>query len=126
MNTTTKSNNNPNNFWPIMLTHPNVKDDKSSSSSSNDKNRFPLSGSIDQIGSDIQRIKAMGVDHIVFGYNFVPIGRDVTKVIDLSKELSKFSRWVFFGLCRSDIRNIGLAATFQFIEKEFTSDTLDK
>jgi predicted metal-dependent phosphotriesterase family hydrolase len=75
-----------------MLTYPNVKDDLSSSSSSNDKNRFPLSGSIDQITSDIQRIKAMGVDHIVFGYNFVPIGRDVTKVIDLSKELSKFAR----------------------------------
>ena len=45
-----------------------------------------ISGSIDQIGSDIQRIKDMGVDHIVFGYNFVPIGRNVTKVIDLSKE----------------------------------------
>jgi probable F420-dependent oxidoreductase len=90
---TTKVNKNPDNFPTIMLTYPNVKeDDKSSSSSSNDKNRFPLSGSIDQIGSDIQRIKAMGVDHIVFGYNFVPIGRNVTKVIDLSKELSKFAR----------------------------------
>jgi probable F420-dependent oxidoreductase len=86
----TKSSKNPDNFRTIMLTYPNVKDDKSSSS--NDKNRFPLSGSIDQIGSDIQRIKTMGVDHIVFGYNFVPIGRDVTKVIDLSKELSKFAR----------------------------------
>ena len=87
----TKSNKNPDNFPTIMLTYPNVKEDDKSSSS-NDKNRFPLSGSIDQIGSDIQRIKAMGVDHIVFGYNFVPIGRDVTKVIDLSKELSKFAR----------------------------------
>jgi hypothetical protein len=28
--------------------------------------------------------------------------------------------------CIDDIRNIGLAATFQFIEKELTSDTLDK
>jgi phosphoribosylformimino-5-aminoimidazole carboxamide ribonucleotide (ProFAR) isomerase len=73
-----------------MLTYLNVKEDKSSSS--DDKNRFPLSGGIDQIGSDIQRIKAMGVDHIVFGYNFVPIGRDVTKVIDLSKELLKFAK----------------------------------
>jgi hypothetical protein len=72
-----------------MLTYPNVIEDKSSFS--NDKNRFPLSGSIDQIGGDIQRIKDMGVDHIVFGY-FVPIGRDVTKVIDTSKELSKFAR----------------------------------
>jgi probable F420-dependent oxidoreductase len=87
----TKSNKNPDNFPTIMLTYPNVKEDDKSSSS-NDKNRFPLSGSIDQIGSDIQRIKATGVDHIVFGYNFVPIGRDVTKVIDLSKELSKFAR----------------------------------
>jgi hypothetical protein len=25
----------------------------------------------------------------------VPIGRDVTKVIDLSKELSRFARWAF-------------------------------
>jgi hypothetical protein len=86
----TKSNKNPDNFRTIMLTYPNVKGNKSSSS--NDKNMFPLSGSIDQIGSDIQRIKDMGVDHIVFGFNFVPIGRDVTKVIDLSKELSKFAR----------------------------------
>jgi predicted metal-dependent phosphotriesterase family hydrolase len=63
-----------------------------SSSSKNDKNRFPLSRTIDQIESDIQRIKAMGVDHIVFGYNFVPMGRDVAKMIDVSKELSKFAR----------------------------------
>jgi probable F420-dependent oxidoreductase len=87
----TKVNKNPDNFPTIMLTYPNVKEDDKSSSSNN-KNRLPLSGSINQIGSDIQRIKAMGVDHIIFGYNFVPIGRDVTKVIDLSKELSKFAR----------------------------------
>jgi hypothetical protein len=30
-----------------------------------DENRFPFSGSINEIGSDIQRIKDMGVDHIV-------------------------------------------------------------
>jgi probable F420-dependent oxidoreductase len=88
----TKSNKNPDDFRTIMLTYPNVKDDQSSSSSRNDKNRFPLSGTIDQIGSDIQRIKAMGVDHIVFGYNFVPMGRDIAKMIDVSKELSKFAR----------------------------------
>ena len=29
-------------------------------SSSNDKNRFPLSGSIDEIGNDIQRVKDNG------------------------------------------------------------------
>jgi hypothetical protein len=34
----------------------------------------------------------MGVDHIIFGYNFVPIGKDVAKMIDISKQLSKFAR----------------------------------
>jgi hypothetical protein len=58
----------------------------------NDRNTFPLTGTIDEIGRDIQRIKDTGVDHIVFGYNFVPIGRDVDKMISLSKELSKFAR----------------------------------
>jgi hypothetical protein len=57
-----------------------------------DKNRFPLSGTIDEIGSDIQKVKGMGVDHIIFGYNFVPIGKDVAKMIDISKQLSKFAR----------------------------------
>ena len=34
----------------------------------------------------------MGVDHIIFGYNFLPIGRDVVKMIEISEELSKFAR----------------------------------
>ena len=80
---------NPDNFRIIMMTYPNVKEGVSSK---NDKNRFPLSGTIDEIGSDIQRVKGMGVDHIIFGYNFVPIGKDVAKMIDISKQLSKFAR----------------------------------
>jgi probable F420-dependent oxidoreductase len=84
-----QANKNPDNFRIIMMTYPNVKQGVSSK---NDKNRFPLSGTIDEIGSDIQRVKGMGVDHIIFGYNFLPIGRDVSKMIDISKQLSKFAR----------------------------------
>ncbi len=84
-----QANKNPDNFRTIMMTYPNVKEGVSSK---NDKNRFPLSGTIDEIGSDIQRVKGMGVDHIIFGYNFLPIGRDVAKMIDISKQLSKFAR----------------------------------
>jgi hypothetical protein len=82
-------NKNPNNFQIIIPAYPNVMEGHSSK---NDENRFPFSGSINEIGSDIQRVKDMGVDHIVFGYNFLPIGRDVDKMINLSKELSKFAR----------------------------------
>jgi len=84
-----QANKNPDNFRTIMMTYPNVKEGVSSK---NDRNRFPLSGTIDEIGSDIQRVKGMGVDHIIFGYNFLPIGRDVAKMIDISKQLSKFAR----------------------------------
>ena len=80
---------NPDNFRIIMMTYPNVKEGVSSK---NDKNRFPLSGTIDEIGSDIQRVKGMGVDQIIFGYNFLPIGKDVVKMIEISEELSKFAR----------------------------------
>jgi probable F420-dependent oxidoreductase len=75
-------------FQTIVLSYPSIKND----SPTNDSNRFPLTGTIDEVGRDIQRIKDMGVDHIIFGYNFVPTGRDVDRMISLSKELSKFAR----------------------------------
>ncbi len=77
-----QTNKNPDNFRIILMTYPNVNDGVSSK---NDKNRFPLSGTIDEIGSDIQRIKDMEVDHIIFGYNFLPIGGDIAKMLDISK-----------------------------------------
>jgi len=80
-----QDNKNPDNFQIIILADLRK-------SSNDHENRLPFSGSIDEIGSDIQRLKDMGVDHIIFGYNFVPIGRDVDKMINLSKELSKFAR----------------------------------
>jgi probable F420-dependent oxidoreductase len=82
-------NKNPDNFQTMMLIPPKVIGGRSSKS---DENRFPFSGSIDEIGSDIQRVKNMGVDHIVFVYNFRPIGRNVNEMIDTSKQLSKFAR----------------------------------
>ncbi|MGB8935519.1 MAG: TIGR03619 family F420-dependent LLM class oxidoreductase, partial [Candidatus Nitrosopolaris sp.] len=83
-------NKNSDNFQIIMWASPNVVEGQSSK---RDENRLPFSGSIDEIGSDIQRLKDMGVDHIVFVYNFLPIGRNVNEMIDTSKQLSKFARY---------------------------------
>lgn len=85
-----KANKDPNNFKVILLTHPNIVDSKNRST--NDSQRFPLTGTIDQAGSDIQRIKQMGIDHIIFGYNFIPLGRNLDKMLDITKQLSKFAR----------------------------------
>jgi probable F420-dependent oxidoreductase len=89
-----KANKDPNNFKVILLAHLNVAlDSKSQSTTTTDEDqRFPFTGTIDQIGNDIKRIKQMDIDHIVFGYNFVPIGRDLDKMLDITKQLAKFAR----------------------------------
>ncbi|MGA7692009.1 MAG: TIGR03619 family F420-dependent LLM class oxidoreductase [Nitrososphaeraceae archaeon] len=86
-----KANKDPNEFKTILLTYPNIVESKNEQLT-NESQRFPLTGTIDQIGNDIKRIKKIGVNHIVFGYNFLPIGRDIDSVINKSKELSKYAR----------------------------------
>jgi probable F420-dependent oxidoreductase len=90
-----KSNKDPTNFKVILLAHLNIALDsksQSTSSTTNEGQRFPFTGTIDQIGNDIKRIKQMDIDHIVFGYVFIPIGRDVDSVINITKELSTYAR----------------------------------
>jgi probable F420-dependent oxidoreductase len=86
-----KANKNPADIRVVVLSYPNVLDSSSESSSSNQQ-RSPMSGTIDQIGSDINRIKAMGAGHIIFGYAFSPLGRDVKKMMEVTKQLATFSR----------------------------------
>jgi hypothetical protein len=53
---------------------------------------MPMSGTVKQIGTDVEKIKQMGIDHIVFGYNFAPVYKDVSNLIAITKQLSKFAR----------------------------------
>jgi probable F420-dependent oxidoreductase len=86
-----KANKNPADIRVVVLSYPNVLDSSSESSSSNQQ-RSPMSGTIDQIGSDINRIKAMGAEHIIFGYAFSPLGRDTKKMMEVTKQLARFAR----------------------------------
>jgi probable F420-dependent oxidoreductase len=85
-----KANKDPSKIRIIVLAYPNVLD--SSQSSSPNQQRAPLTGTIDQIGSDVDRIKAMGAEHIIFGYAFSPIGRDMKKMIEITKQLARFAK----------------------------------
>jgi probable F420-dependent oxidoreductase len=85
-----KANKNPSDIRVVVLSYPNVLDSYSQSSSSNQ--RSPMSGTIDQIGTDIDRIKAMGAEHMIFGYAFSPIGKDVKKMMEVTKQLARFAR----------------------------------
>ena len=86
-----KANKDPSNIRIFVLSYPNVLDSSSQSSSSNQQ-RSPMSGTIDQIGTDIDRIKAMGAEHIIFAYAFSPIGKDVKKMMEVTKQLARFAR----------------------------------
>jgi hypothetical protein len=51
-----KANKDPNRFKVILLTYPNVDfDSKNQLATTNEDKRFPLTGTIDQAGSDIER-----------------------------------------------------------------------
>jgi len=51
-----------------------------------------MTGTIDQIGTDIDQIKAMNVEHIMFGHAFSPIAKDMKKMIEISKQLARFAK----------------------------------
>lgn len=81
-----RANKDPNKFKVILLTYPKIVDSKSETI--NDKSqRFPLTGTVDQVGNDIKSVKEMGIDHLIFAYNFLPIGRDVDSVVEKTKQL---------------------------------------
>ena len=64
----------------------------SSADSSSKQQRSPMTGTTDQIGSDIDQIKAMGVEHIIFGHDFSAIAKDMKETIELTKELARFAK----------------------------------
>ena len=87
-----KANRNVDNFKIVLLAYPYIKDNPFISPGKNGMERPTLEGTMDEIGDDINKIKDLGVDHIIFGYNFSSIGKDVDKMIDLTKQFTKFAR----------------------------------
>jgi probable F420-dependent oxidoreductase len=50
--------------------------------------RAPFTGTVDDVGNDLLRIKEMGVNHVIFGL----MDPDLDRVISTAKQLSKFAR----------------------------------
>jgi probable F420-dependent oxidoreductase len=88
--TARKANKNPSDIRIFVLTYPNLLD--SSSNPSSNSQRMPMTGTIDQIGRDVEQIKAMGAEHIIFGYAFSPVGKDTKNMIEITKQLARFAK----------------------------------
>ncbi|MGH9952376.1 MAG: TIGR03619 family F420-dependent LLM class oxidoreductase [Nitrososphaeraceae archaeon] len=81
-----KSDKDPSKISIYMISYPNVLESPSN------QIRAPMTGTIEQIGSDIEQIKAMGTDHIIFGHLFSSVGRDMKKMVEVTKELARFAK----------------------------------
>ena len=71
-----------------IVSYPSILESPTSSS----QTRMPMTGTIEQVGSDIEKLRAMGTDHIIFGYMFSSIGKDTRKMVEVTKQLAKFAR----------------------------------
>jgi len=62
------------------------------SSVATNKIRSPMTGTIEQIGNDIEQIKAMGTNHIFFGYMSSSIRNEMEKMVQITKQLARFAK----------------------------------
>jgi probable F420-dependent oxidoreductase len=88
-----KENRSTEQIKTVIMTFPQISQEKSNSGGGagqqqQQSQRFPLTGTIEEIGKDIKRIKDMGVEHIIFA----SVGLELDKVIDTAKQLGKFTR----------------------------------
>jgi probable F420-dependent oxidoreductase len=83
-----KSKKDSNSFRVILLTYPNIQESGNSAGGQ----RFPMTGTIEEIGDDIKVIKDMGIEHIVLGFFFSPKYESIDQTIDISRQLMRFAR----------------------------------
>ncbi len=80
-----RSNKETSGVKVYMLAYPNI-------SNTSGQERLPMTGTVDQIGNDIEQVRKMGVEHIVFGYVFSPLGENMNSMIEVTKQLGRFCR----------------------------------
>jgi probable F420-dependent oxidoreductase len=84
-----KGDKEPSEISIYMVSYPNILE---STPSSYNQNRMPMTGTIEEIGSDIEHIKAMGTDHIIFGHLFSSVGSDMKEMVEVTMQLARFAK----------------------------------
>lgn len=84
-----KADKEPSKVGIYMVSYPNILE---SAPSSSNQNRMPMTGTIEEIGSDIEHIKAMGTDHMIFGHLFSSLGRDMKKMVEVTMQLARYAK----------------------------------
>lgn len=83
-----KADKEPSKVSIYMVSYPNILE----SAPSSNQDRMPMTGTIEEIGSDIEHIKAMGTNHIIFGHLFSSLGRDMKKMVEVTMQLARYAK----------------------------------
>jgi probable F420-dependent oxidoreductase len=91
-----KAKRDPKDIQIAAILYPNVIDSRYTDNNGDKKQptrrQQLLSGSIDQIGNDLQEIKKIGVGHAILNFNRSLIANNIDNIIDVSTRLSEFIR----------------------------------
>jgi probable F420-dependent oxidoreductase len=91
-----KAKRDPKDIQIAAILYPNVIDSRYTDNNRDKKQpthrQQLLSGSIDQIGNDLQEIKKIGVGHAILNFNRSLIANNIDNIIDVSTRLSEFIR----------------------------------
>jgi probable F420-dependent oxidoreductase len=71
-----------------MVSYPAILE----SSPASNESRTPMTGTIEQIGSDIEQLDTIGTDHLILGHVFSPLIKDVKKMVEVTKQLAGFAK----------------------------------
>jgi probable F420-dependent oxidoreductase len=82
-----KLDKDPSKVGIYMVSYPTIFE-----SSASNESRTPMTGTIDQIGSDIEQLKTIGTDHLILGHIFSPLTNDVRKMVEVTKQLARFAK----------------------------------
>ena len=86
-----RSNKDPDKLSTIAIAFPHIILSDSDGTNHQIAKRNPFIGTVDQVGNDIQTIREIGVEHVILHYNFSPDGREMSKIIEITKQLRKFA-----------------------------------
>ena len=81
------SNRNLDDFEIVVIIYPDVSEQVTQ-----EKRRSAFTGTIGEIGNDIDKLKKMGVGHIILNYNRSLIEDDMNAIIDVSKRILTYSK----------------------------------
>jgi probable F420-dependent oxidoreductase len=89
-----KVKRDPEDIVIVAILYPNIKHSGYTDEEKDERSeeRKLLSGSVDEIGKDLQKIKKIGVDHAIYNYNRSSISNSIDDIIDISKRISVFIR----------------------------------